>query len=47
MKVALITGSSSGIGKEIASKLASDYEVILHYNSNYNEAPEFCSDIVF
>ena len=36
MKVALITGSSSGIGKEIASKLASDYEVILHYNSNYN-----------
>ncbi|UKI26796.1 MAG: SDR family NAD(P)-dependent oxidoreductase [Bacilli bacterium] len=38
MKVALITGSSSGIGKEIASKLASDYEVILHYNSNYNEA---------
>ncbi len=45
MKVALITGSSSGIGKEIASKLASDYEVILHYNSNYNEALKLKNDI--
>ena len=45
MKVALITGSSSGIGREIASKLASDYEVILHYNSNYNEAFKLKNDI--
>lgn len=45
MKVALITGSSSGIGREIASKLASDYEVILHYNSNYNEALKLKNDI--
>ena len=45
MKVALITGSSSGIGKEIASKLASDYEVILHYNSNYNETLKLKNDI--
>lgn len=45
MKVALITGSSSGIGKEIASKLASDYEVILHYNSNYNEALKLKNNI--
>ena len=45
MKVALITGSSSGIGKEIASKLASDYEVILHYNGNYNEALKLKNDI--
>lgn len=45
MRVALITGSSSGIGKEIASKLASDYEVILHYNSNYNEALKLKNDI--
>lgn len=45
MKAALITGSSSGIGKEIASKLASDYEVILHYNSNYNEALKLKNDI--
>ncbi len=45
MKVVLITGSSSGIGKEIASKLASDYEVILHYNSNYNEALKLKNDI--
>lgn len=45
MKVVLITGSSSGIGREIASKLASDYEVILHYNSNYNEALKLKNDI--
>lgn len=45
MKVAFITGSSSGIGKEIASKLAGDYEVILHYNSNYEEAFKLKNDI--
>ena len=45
MKVALITGSSSGIGKEIASKLASDYEVILHYNNSYEEIIRLKNDI--
>ena len=45
MKVALITGSSSGIGREIASKLASDYEVILHYNNSYEEIIRLKNDI--
>lgn len=35
-KTVLVTGSSSGIGKEIAIILAKDYDVILHYNSNEN-----------
>ena len=37
-KVVLVTGSSSGIGREIVRKLASVYEVIIHYNNNYNNA---------
>lgn len=37
-RVVLVTGSSSGIGREIVRKLASDYEVIIHYNNSCNEA---------
>ena len=37
-RVVLVTGSSSGIGREIVRKLASDYEVIIHYNNSSNEA---------
>lgn len=38
MKTVLVTGSSKGIGKEIIKKLADSYEVIIHYNSSYQEA---------
>lgn len=38
-KVALITGSGTGIGRAIAIKLASkNCDVIIHYNSSYDEA---------
>lgn len=36
-RVVLVTGSSSGIGREIVRKLASDYEVIIHYNDSEKE----------
>ena len=36
-KIVLITGTSSGIGSEVASLLGDSYEVILHYNNNYEE----------
>lgn len=39
MKTVLITGSSRGIGKSIALDLAKeDYNIVIHYNSNYEEA---------
>lgn len=37
-KVVLVTGASSGIGRETASLLADSYEVIIHYNNGYEEA---------
>lgn len=37
-KVALVTGSSSGIGKEITRILSKEYEVIIHYNTNKESA---------
>ena len=37
-KVVLVTGASSGIGREIARTLSPSYEVIIHYNNSRKEA---------
>lgn len=45
-KVALVTGSSGGIGRAISERLAKDgYFVLLHYNSNEAKASELLSQI--
>lgn len=46
-KLALITGSTSVIGKEIALKLALDgWKIALHYNNSENYAYEFAKEIL-
>ena len=43
----LITGATSGIGKEIAVKLSNDYNVILHGRNleKLNEVESLCAKI--
>ena len=44
--VALVTGSSKGIGKEIAKKYAKEgYDVVINYNSSESEAIKLEEDL--
>jgi len=45
-KVAIITGSSRGIGRACAEKLAEDgFNIVINYNNNHNSALETCEKI--
>lgn len=46
MGVVLITGATSSIGRSIALEFAKKkYDIIIHYNKNYNEAEEIKNEI--
>ena len=44
-KVVLVTGASSGIGREIARTLAPSYQVIIHYNNSHEDALELKKEL--
>lgn len=46
MKVAVVTGSAKGLGREIALALAKDgYTLVLHYHSSANDAKKLLAEI--
>ena len=45
MKTALITGANKGIGKAIAKKLSKDYEIIIHYRSEGEQAQQLLEEV--
>ncbi len=45
-KIALVTGSSRGIGRAIALQLAKDgYDIIIHYKTNKQKADEVLHEV--
>ena len=45
-KVVLVTGGSGGIGGGICRKLAANWDVIIHYNSNKDAAEQVKQDLI-
>lgn len=45
MKTVLITGSSRGIGKAIARRLAKSYKIVINYNNSKDEALNLLDEI--